>query len=134
MKDALMVKAVVPFVLVLLGACASVANQPVADPACIEQANQGIPKYVEGGGMTAPRVIHRVEPIASLEVMRRRPRIATVEAIIGADGLVQSACHISGDPQWAKHLKDAVLQWRFEPATQDGKPVAVLFTLTSSIK
>ena len=119
--------------LATLAGCAATSS-PTPDPACLAQLDQSIPKYEAGGVVTAPRVVHRVEPAASIDIARGRPRAASVEAVIGEDGMVRAACLASGDPRWGQALMDAVRQWRFEPATLDSRPVAVRFVITSTIK
>jgi hypothetical protein len=48
--------------------------------------------------------------------------------VIGGDGAVYNAHALSGDglsedPFLRKAAEDAVLQWRYQPATMDGKPI-----------
>lgn len=48
--------------------------------------------------------------------------------VIGGDGAVYNAHALSGeglseDPSLRKAAEDAVLQWRYQPATMDGKPI-----------
>jgi TonB family protein len=48
--------------------------------------------------------------------------------VIGGDGAVYNAHALSGeglseDPALRKAAEDAVLQWRYQPATMDGKPI-----------
>jgi TonB family protein len=48
--------------------------------------------------------------------------------VIGGDGAVYdahalSAERLSEDPSLRKAAEDAVLQWRYQPATMDGKPI-----------
>jgi outer membrane biosynthesis protein TonB len=50
--------------------------------------------------------------------------------VIGADGAVYNAHAISGeglseDPDLRRAAEDAVLQWRYQPATLNGKPVQI---------
>lgn len=85
-----------------------------------------------GGGsdVVAPVVIRRVEPIVNQSVPNRAT--AVVEAVIGEDGVPRNVCVTEGDPTWGRFLAAAVRQWRFRPGTLDGKPVPVLFSVTST--
>lgn len=85
-------------------------------------------------GVVAPRVIERVEPQVPREMLGQGGRrSATVDAVIRADGTVGTVCVVSGDPRWGRVLQDAVRRWRFAPATKDGEPVAVRFSVTSTL-
>jgi len=53
-----------------------------------------------------------------------------VHFVIGEDGIVYNAHAISGeglseDPLLRKAAEEAVLQWRYEPATLVGKPIQI---------
>ena len=78
--------------------------------------------------MTAPRAIYAPDP--SYDDASRKAKIeGTVKLVIivAADGSVRA-------PKVAKSLSEgldkqainAVSQWKFEPGTKDGKPVAVI--------
>ncbi len=62
--------------------------------------------------------------------------------VIGGDGAVYNAHAISGeglsnDPSLRKAAEEAVIQWRYQPATLDGKPIqtnAVTVDITFSPK
>lgn len=123
---------VVALVMGLLIACAS--SHATEGASCLQSIDPSIPKAEPGGAIIAPRVLQRMAPHATGDAVRRLPLTAAVEAVIEADGAVGQVCRVSGDPEWAKTLADAVRQWRFEPATLDGKPLAVRFTITSSIR
>ena len=47
-----------------------------------------------------------------------------VEAAVGTDGKVTGVKFVSGHPLLADAAREAVMQWRFKPATADGQPVA----------
>jgi TonB family protein len=87
---------------------------------------------VEGSpDIQAPVVIQRVEPIVGRS-LRGRTATATVEAIIGEDGTPRNICVTEGDPEWGRAVAAALRKWRFKPGTLQGKPVPILFSLTSS--
>jgi len=92
-------------------------------------ADEAIPYRPE---MARPRIVTRVEP--HYTEMARKARLqgtVIVSAVIDVDGRVR-------DVQILKRLgmgldaeaADAVAQWRFTPATLNGRPVKVLYTLT----
>lgn len=121
-------------ILVLLAislvSCTSAApDAMVQSGPCPAEAEPTAVTIEEGSGIIAPKVIHRAEPKA--RSMAGRRATAIVEAVIGEDGVPRHICVTSGDPDWGRIVADAVREWRFEPATRDGKPVAVRFSLTS---
>jgi TonB family protein len=75
------------------------------------------------------QLIHRVEPVYPADAAARNATgTVRVYYVIGGDGKVYNAHAISGsglseDPALRRAAEDAVLQWRYEPATIDGKPV-----------
>jgi TonB family protein len=46
-----------------------------------------------------------------------------LELVVGKDGRVQSARTLSGPPELAGAATDAVKQWEYQPAVQNGEPV-----------
>ena len=86
-----------------------------------------------GGNIRAPRKLKNVNPVypdrmrdAGLEAAVK------VEAFIGADGSVTNARVVSASihPDFAIAAIDAVRQWQFEPTLLNGKPVAVVMTVS----
>lgn len=83
-------------------------------------------------GMTAPKILHRTDPLYP-EIARRAKRqgMVVIEAEIGRDGLLRSARAVN--PPLGFGLEEAALDalrsWRFTPALQNGEPVAVLYRL-----
>ena len=94
-----------------------------------------IPKYEQGGPISAPKVISRVEPETS-QAFRTKYSFAEakIEAVIDESGKVVAARFVSGDREWAELLAKAVGRWRFEPATREGTPVAVRFAVSSTFR
>ncbi|HEX7707356.1 MAG TPA: energy transducer TonB [Thermoanaerobaculia bacterium] len=117
--------------LILLVGCSS--SSPSGSVAVDSYA--AIPKYEKGGPITPPRVIKRVEPVIS-RALRETTRAADaeIEAVIDEKGTVIGAVYLSGNREWAQALAYAVGRWRFEPATLDGKPIAVRFTISSTFR
>jgi TonB family protein len=75
------------------------------------------------------KLIKRVEPIYPVDAAARHTSgTVRVYYVIGGDGAVYNAHALSGeglseDPSLRKAAEDAVLQWRYQPATMDGKPI-----------
>jgi TonB family protein len=89
-----------------------------------------------GGDVVAPVLVKRVEPDAS-ECTQTRIHLAGgpfVEALIDEAGVPKNVRIIkSVHPCIDRALVQAVEQWRFSPATLDGRPVPVIFHMTSRI-
>ena len=85
-----------------------------------------------GGAVTQPKLVHPVEP--RYPDNARKEKVTgqvVVQAVIEKDGTVGRATVIrpvSTDLDAA--AVEAVRQWRYEPAKQNGKPVAVYMTIT----
>jgi len=96
---------------------------------------EAIPKYEQGGAISTPRVISRAEPQTS-QAFRDKHKFAEagVEAVVSEEGRVVAVRFVSGDREWAELLAQAVARWRFEPATLEGKPIMVRFTVTSTFR
>jgi TonB family protein len=82
-----------------------------------------------------PKLVKKVEPIYPSEAAARNiAGTVRVYYVIGGDGLVYNAHAISGeglseDPSLRKAAEEAVLQWRYEPGTVDGKPMQSTVTV-----
>ena len=120
---------VVMFLLAVLSvSCASTGNQPDTK-ACWQEAEPTALKPDADSEIVAPKPVYQAQPVIPRAV--RRDATATIEAVIGEDGTPRHVCVVSGDPGWGRVVADAFRQWRFTPATRDGKPVAVVFSMTS---
>lgn len=89
-----------------------------------------------GAGIHAPVVIQRVEPIYTPEARAARiSGIVIVEARISESGTVDDVYVMKPLPYGlAEAAAEAVRQWKFRPATQDGKPIPVVFNLTVNFR
>lgn len=86
-----------------------------------------------------PKLIKQVQPVYPA-VAEAQHTVGTVrlEFVVGADGAVYNPHPLAGkglsdDPSLIKAAKDAVLQWRYQPATVEGKPLqaaGILATIT----
>ncbi len=105
---------------------------PDAPPEPLSEEPQSDEPIFVGGQVAPPERVHYVEP--------RYPEIARVTRTHGI-AIVQATVDKQGDVVDVKIIKDlamglgdaaaeAVAQWKFEPATLNGKPVAVYYSLT----
>jgi TonB family protein len=75
------------------------------------------------------KLIKKVEPVYPADAAAQQiSGTVRVYYVIGGDGAVYNAHALSGeglseDPSLRKAAEDAVLQWRYQPATMDGKPI-----------
>ncbi|MDR3765347.1 MAG: energy transducer TonB [Acidobacteriota bacterium] len=83
--------------------------------------------YHIGGGVSPPRIIHRVEPEFSDEARRSKYQgTVTLHVIIGTDGKPHDITVVQSLGMGLDEKAiEAALQWRFEPGTKDGRPVNV---------
>ena len=92
--------------------------------------------YRPGNGVETPRLLREVTPKDSAEAMRAKVQgLVLVEAVVLPDGSV-------GDVRVVRSLDQnfglddeaikAARQWRFQPGTRFGEPVAVLVTIELS--
>jgi TonB family protein len=81
------------------------------------------------GKVVPAKLVKKVDPAYPGEVAAQHiSGTVRVYYVIGADGAVYNAHAISGEglsdnPSLRKAAEDAVIQWRYQPATFNGKPV-----------
>lgn len=104
---------------------------PAAQPSQNQDSDQAPRAYRVGGGVTAPKLINAPDPVYSKEARKARYEGTVVLwMIVSTEGLpqdikVQRALGMGLDEEAIR----AVKQWRFEPATKDGKPVPVMINV-----
>jgi len=84
-----------------------------------------------GDGVTAPRLIHSQDPEYSEEALKAKYEgTCALSLIVGPDGWPRAVkvARALGKGLDEKAIK-AVRQWRFAPATRNGKPVAVMIAV-----
>jgi TonB family protein len=83
--------------------------------------------YHVGGGVSAPRIIYRIEPEFSEEARKNKMQgMVLLRVIIGTDGKAHDiSVRRSLGMGLDERAIDAVKQWRFEPGKKDGQPVPV---------
>jgi protein TonB len=86
-------------------------------------------------GMQAPRKIIDVTPL--YPAMARTARVEGVvilEAVIDAEGRVESVRVLRSIPLLDQAAMDAVRQWKFTPTRLNGMPVPIVMTVTVNFK
>jgi TonB family protein len=79
--------------------------------------------------IVAAKLVKRIEPVYPPEAISQHiAGTVRVYFVIGADGAVYNAHAISGeglsnDPSLRKAAEEAVIRWRYQPATVDGKSI-----------
>lgn len=92
------------------------------------------PKPVARGGViSAPRLLHSVRPVyPALAMSNRIEGDVQIQALIDQTGKVVSTKVVSGPILLRRAATDAVQQWRYSPATLDGKPTSMEYKVTVS--
>jgi TonB family protein len=88
-----------------------------------------------GGGVTPPRPVLQISPEFSEQARKERieDSRASVEIVIGPDGRIHSSRILKGPGHGLDEQALRVLSlWRFEPARQGDKPVAVRLSMEFS--
>ena len=90
-----------------------------------------------GGNVKAPKIVNKVEPEypASARDAKIEGNVA-VKTVIDKQGRVlnPTVAESSGNADLDRSAVDTVRQWTFQPATLEGKPVEVYFTITIRFK
>jgi TonB family protein len=102
----------------------------------MESAGVVDPLRIQKDVITPPKAVSTVNPVYPEEARRERVHgIVILQCSIDAAGNVEWVHVLKGLPNGlTESALDAVRQWHFEPATKDGKPVPVLFNLTTNFK
>lgn len=100
-------------------------------PAAPPEVESSVPIHV-GGDVVAPVKVHSPPPLYPEPARRIKLQgVAIVEAIVDTEGRV-TAVRILKSPgmKMGEAAAEAIREWTFEPARQNGKAVAVYYTLT----
>jgi protein TonB len=84
-----------------------------------------------GGDVKSAKLISSVPPV--YPILAKNQHISgdvQIDALIDASGHVTTMKVISGPTLLQQAAKDAVRQWKYQPASLDGKPVAMHLTVT----
>lgn len=86
-----------------------------------------------GGNVLAPELVERVEPVYP-EAARRQRVFGNVilEGVIDTEGKVESVAVLRSIPLLDESAVEAVRQYKYKPATRDGRPVRVVITILVS--
>jgi TonB family protein len=92
----------------------------------------GTMKFEPNGDVTEPKLIYKVNPRYPEEARKNKIMGDVVcRTVITAEGEVSDVEIVeSEDEIFNQATIDAVSQWRFEPATLEGKPVDVYYVVT----
>jgi TonB family protein len=85
------------------------------------------PVYEIGNGVTAPKSVYAPNPSYDDKARKKKINgVVILAMVVTAEGKVRDVKVIKSlDEGLDKQAMAAVSKWRFEPATKDGKPVAV---------
>ncbi len=84
-----------------------------------------------GGDVKQAKLISSAPPVyPTLAKNQRVSGSVTVDALIDANGRVTTMKVVSGPTLLQQAAADALKQWKYQPATLDGKPVAMHLTVT----
>jgi TonB family protein len=100
---------------------------PVAAPVESPPAAEDDRVYHLTSEIQPPVLVSQVNPTYPAAARRaRREGIAVVAAVVGADGSVRAAKIVrSVGPDIDRAALEAIRQWRYRPASHEGRPVAV---------
>jgi len=107
------------------------ADSPTDEPAVAETDEPEEPLQI-GGDVLAPIRIHAPQPQYTEAAKKARIQgVAIAQAIVDKEGNVTDVKILKGLPMGLDHeaLK-AIRTWKFEPATRNGEPVSVYYTIT----
>lgn len=106
------------------------SSSPVATPAAqsVEAARESSSHV--GGLFSQPQLVHKVSPIyPPAAVQRKAQGTVRFQATIAKDGSVKNIQLLSGDPLLNVAARQAVLQWKYRPASLNGVPTEVTQTI-----
>lgn len=96
----------------------------------------GRARRVDGVEVLEPKLIESTQPAYPEMARKNRTQgVVVVDALIDERGVVQEVHVVRGQPDGLSEAAVAAVRtWRFEPATIEGKPVAVEYSLTISFR
>ncbi|MEO8218546.1 MAG: TonB family protein [Acidobacteriota bacterium] len=89
------------------------------------------PRHV-GNGVTAPRVLQRVDPrYPNILLKTGMAGTVVLQCVVDTSGRIESVSVLtSPNKLFEQSAIEAVRQWRFKPGSFEGRPVATIFELT----
>jgi periplasmic protein TonB len=113
--------------ILIIGACSAAWQQNKDGSAGESKTDSALEIYRAGGDVKAPKAIHT--PDAEYSDQARKKKIkgsVIVSMVVDTDGNPRDVKVKKGlEPSLDHNAVQAVKQWKFEPATRSGKPVAV---------
>jgi TonB family protein len=111
-------------------------NAGAGSDAVESKTYQGDPVYRVGGGVIAPKQTYAPGPEYTDRARKKKLQGTVVlEMVVTPEGNVDDVKVIHGfDPDMDQKAVDTVRQWRFDPGTRDGKPVAVQLSVEVSFR
>jgi TonB family protein len=106
---------------------------PVAKRSAIRSSAESEPTPVadDSGAIVPPKLIKSVRAVAPGDALREFVTgNVTLDALIDKNGEVKSMKVLSGPASFHKAAMEALKQYRYEPARQNGKPVSAHITVT----
>ena len=78
-----------------------------------------------------PKLVKSVRAVATMDAVRDfETGSVVIDAVVGTEGKVESMNVLSGPPSLRDAAKQALKQYRYEPATRNGQPVPAHVTVT----
>ena len=87
-------------------------------------------------GISPPKPVYQPNPEYSEKARRKKIQgVVIVGIIVSPDGTVRDASVVKSlEPGFDKQAIAAVSKWKFQPATKDGKPVAVRIVVETNFR
>jgi TonB family protein len=100
-----------------------------APPTAKTTSDSGAPSET-AGVIVPPRLIKSVRAVATMDAVRDfETGSVVIDAVVGTEGKVESMNVLSGPPSLRDAAKQALKQYRYEPATRNGQPVPAHVTV-----
>ena len=101
------------------------------DAASFECQDSGVLQSSKDPSVKSPRPLHTPEPMYSKTARHKKIQgIVKLSVVVEADGRIRTATVLQSlEPSLDANAIEAVKNWKFAPATKDGRPVAVQMTL-----
>jgi protein TonB len=117
----------------IVGGLVAAPPPPLPPPA--PPAPQPVVPVRIGGNLSAPALVKRVEPTyPDLAVMAKVSGMVILEAIVSADGTVESVKVLRSVKFLDNAAIEAVKQWRYSPLILNGVPTPFVLTVTLNFR
>jgi TonB family protein len=130
-RSSLAVRLAVAAVVVAIATLATSSSVPIT--AALQAQSEKVYKPGTDAGVTLPQVVKEVKPVYTPEAMRARIQgtvwLTVVVLASGDVGDVSVSQSLDTEHGLDQQAVNAASQWKFTPATREGKPVAVEITI-----